>query len=217
MGDRVAVIKQGRLQQVDVAAGALRPPGEPVRRRVHRLAGDEHGRGRARARRRRGGGVAFGGSTLALDPEVVSQPGRLRSFEGRAGHRRASGPRTSRTPRSTSDAPPDRRLTATGQPARGAGLGGARALHGRRAAGADRRHARARARRRRRRARSRAARGTVARSSRGSAHAPRRRSATTSSSSSTPSRMHFFDPETGSRIDDETDEPRPEGRNDDGV
>ena len=41
MGDRVAVMRDGRLQQVDTPAGALRPPGQPLRRRLHRLARDE--------------------------------------------------------------------------------------------------------------------------------------------------------------------------------
>ena len=48
MGDRVAVIRKGELQQVDTPADALRAPGQPVRRRLHRLAGDEPRRGHAR-------------------------------------------------------------------------------------------------------------------------------------------------------------------------
>ena len=76
MGDRVAVIKQGRLQQVDDPAGPLRPTGQPLRRRVHRLTGDEHDRGRPRPRRRRAWGVAFAGIRLALDDETVSHRGR---------------------------------------------------------------------------------------------------------------------------------------------
>ena len=49
MGDRVAVMRNGFLQQVARPQGALRPAAQPVRRRVHRVAGDEprHGRGRA--------------------------------------------------------------------------------------------------------------------------------------------------------------------------
>ena len=34
MGDRVAVMKKGVLQQVDDSAGPLRPPGQPLRRRA---------------------------------------------------------------------------------------------------------------------------------------------------------------------------------------
>ena len=41
MGDRVAVLKDGLLQQVDTPSQHVRQPGQPVRRRVHRLARDE--------------------------------------------------------------------------------------------------------------------------------------------------------------------------------
>ena len=50
LGDRVAVMRAGELQQVGPPARALRAPGQPVRRRVHRLAGDELPAGRARGR-----------------------------------------------------------------------------------------------------------------------------------------------------------------------
>ena len=41
LGDRVAVLKRGILQQLAIAARALREPGQPLRRRLHRLAADE--------------------------------------------------------------------------------------------------------------------------------------------------------------------------------
>ena len=41
MGDRVAVMKDGYLQQVDTPLEPLRPAGEPVRGRLHRLTADE--------------------------------------------------------------------------------------------------------------------------------------------------------------------------------
>ena len=47
MGDRVAVLRDGRAPAGRHADGRLRPPGEPLRRRLHRLAADEPG---ARAR-----------------------------------------------------------------------------------------------------------------------------------------------------------------------
>ena len=47
MGHRVAVMRKGELQQVAAAAGALRPPGQRLRRRLHRKPGDEHARGAA--------------------------------------------------------------------------------------------------------------------------------------------------------------------------
>ena len=53
MGDRVALMKNGVLQQVGHAAAPVRQPGQHLRRRVHRLAADEHGAGPDRARRRR--------------------------------------------------------------------------------------------------------------------------------------------------------------------
>jgi multiple sugar transport system ATP-binding protein len=51
MGDRVAVLKDGILQQVDTPR-ALRPPGQRLRGRLHRLARDEpaHGAGPGRGR-----------------------------------------------------------------------------------------------------------------------------------------------------------------------
>ena len=50
MGDRVAVMRNGFLQQIADPEGALRAAAQPVRRRVHRVSGDEprHGPGRAR-------------------------------------------------------------------------------------------------------------------------------------------------------------------------
>ena len=49
MGDRVAVMRDGRLEQVDAPAGALRPARQPVRGGLHRLAGDEPAARAARA------------------------------------------------------------------------------------------------------------------------------------------------------------------------
>jgi multiple sugar transport system ATP-binding protein len=45
LGERVAVLKDGALQQVAAADGALQAAGESVRRRVHREPGDELHRG----------------------------------------------------------------------------------------------------------------------------------------------------------------------------
>ena len=49
LGQRVAVMRDGQLQQVDAPQTPLRRAGEPLRRRVHRLPGDEP---RRRQRRR---------------------------------------------------------------------------------------------------------------------------------------------------------------------
>ena len=48
MGHRVAVLKDGVLQQCDTPQHALPRAGQPVRGRLHRLAGDEPRRGRRR-------------------------------------------------------------------------------------------------------------------------------------------------------------------------
>ena len=53
MGDRVAVIKDGYLQQVDTPQNLYDTPGQRVRRGLHRLAVDEPLRRRARVQRRR--------------------------------------------------------------------------------------------------------------------------------------------------------------------
>ena len=45
MGHRVAVMRKGELRAGRAATGALRRPGEHVRRRLHRKPGDEHARG----------------------------------------------------------------------------------------------------------------------------------------------------------------------------
>ncbi len=51
MGDRVAVMLDGRLQQLDTPKTLYAAPAEPVRRRVHRVAGDEPGARQGRAGR----------------------------------------------------------------------------------------------------------------------------------------------------------------------
>ena len=52
MGDRIALMRDGALQQVDTPEAMYVRPGEPVRRRLHRLAEDEP-RARARSSRER--------------------------------------------------------------------------------------------------------------------------------------------------------------------
>ena len=52
LGDRVAVMRSGVLQQVGSPMELYNAPGEPLRRRLHRLAGDElHAGDRRRATR----------------------------------------------------------------------------------------------------------------------------------------------------------------------
>ena len=54
MGDRVAVMRKGELQQVAPPQTALRAPRQPLRRRLHRLPRDEHGGGDDRRARTAG-------------------------------------------------------------------------------------------------------------------------------------------------------------------
>ena len=82
LGTRVAVMRDGTIQQVDTPQTLYREPVEPLRRRVHRLAVDEPRRGRARGRRgrvrrlpaaaradRRPAGVASGTVILGIRPQ----------------------------------------------------------------------------------------------------------------------------------------------------
>ena len=52
MADRIVVMHDGRIEQIGDPLATLRPSGQPVRRAIHRLAGDERRR-TARQRRRR--------------------------------------------------------------------------------------------------------------------------------------------------------------------
>ena len=82
MGDRVAVMRKGELQQVAEPAGALRPAGQPLRRRLHRLACDEHGRGDARARSNGHLAATTGSHAIALDDETIATRPALESYVG---------------------------------------------------------------------------------------------------------------------------------------
>ena len=62
LGQRVAVLRDGVLQQVDTPQTLFHQPGEPVRGRVHRLAVDEPRRRRASP----DGRVRFAGLELPL-------------------------------------------------------------------------------------------------------------------------------------------------------
>ena len=52
MADRIVVMHDGRIEQIGTPLDAVRPSGQPVRRAVHRLAGDEHRQRHAAAGRR---------------------------------------------------------------------------------------------------------------------------------------------------------------------
>ena len=112
MGDRVAVIRKGMLQQVDEPADALRPPAQPLRGRLHRLARHEPGRG---AHRRRAT-AASPSRSAGFKPADTGRAARpqgpaLRGFVDR---RVVIGVRPEDMEDATlvSDAPPERRITA---------------------------------------------------------------------------------------------------------
>ncbi len=86
MGDRVAVIKKGVLQQVDDAPVPVRPPDEPVRRRVHRLALDEPGRGHALRARTGRSTSEFGGDTIVVPDDVLGDASGPQGLRGEGGH-----------------------------------------------------------------------------------------------------------------------------------
>ena len=77
MGDRIAVMNEGRIVQVDKPARGVRQPGRHVRRRLHRQPADELPRGRGgrerqRERRRR----ELSGGSLPLTGETARSRGR---------------------------------------------------------------------------------------------------------------------------------------------
>ena len=92
LADRIAVMKGGVIQQLATPAGDLSSAGQPVRRRLHRLAGDEFPR-RARWRRRAAGASRRLGECDRSSPAMRfagAAPATGRSCS-------ASGPSTSRS------------------------------------------------------------------------------------------------------------------------
>ena len=104
LGDRVCVLRDGRLQQVDTPQDLYRGAGQPVRGRVHRLPRDELRHRRAGPRRRRGGHLR-----------------RLQAAGTRRGPRRQARPaRTTSASRSSwASARPTSRTPALGNASRG--------------------------------------------------------------------------------------------------
>ena len=75
LGDRVAVMRDGVLQQCDTPQNLFKLPGQPVRRGVHRLARDESRRGQGRRRQGRVRGLQPAGAA-ARGPGGVRGPQR---------------------------------------------------------------------------------------------------------------------------------------------
>ena len=98
LGDRVAVLKDGVLQQVDTPQRLFNAPGQPVRRGVHRLAAHEPGRGHGATASR-----ARSADAIALGADGSAWP----SYAGPPRDPRASVRPTSRTRKcgATSDLP----------------------------------------------------------------------------------------------------------------
>ena len=113
MGDRVAVMSNGVLQQVDDRRRLYDAPGEPVRRRLHRHAADEPARGACVGERR--GDHLVCGFDLRSRTRARCVPAASRSEreDGGRGHpqpvpssrRRAVGPADDRGRASTSSRP----------------------------------------------------------------------------------------------------------------
>ena len=110
MGDRVAVMRKGELQQVDAPQELYDQPGQPLRRRLHRQPGHEHARGDARAQANGGSPSRLGSQRLALGEETLSARPALQAIRGGKPSFSGSGPSISRTPRSPPTRPADRRL-----------------------------------------------------------------------------------------------------------
>ena len=114
MGDRVAVMNAGRLQQVDTPQVLYDHPSERVRRRLHRLSRHQPASRRSSSRDER--------SLLRQPSASIGWPSTISLARNRSGAERlrrsarsssASGPRTSRTRASRRARPADRRMTVT--------------------------------------------------------------------------------------------------------
>ena len=83
MGDRVAVMRKGELQQVDEPQTLYDRPVNLFVARLHRHAGDEPGRGDARARKRLVRRACSGRSGSSSDAEALAARPALAAYVGR--------------------------------------------------------------------------------------------------------------------------------------
>ena len=88
MGDRVAVMRKGEIQQVAPPQELYERAGQPLRRRFHRLAGDEPGRSDDRAAQRlaRRAGRKPDAHARRGGPQGTPGDRELRRPQGRPGH-----------------------------------------------------------------------------------------------------------------------------------
>ncbi len=104
MGDRVAVMRKGELQQVATPQELYDRPVQPVRGRLHRQPGDEPARRRGRPRwADRLDGLSLGSQRLRARRQAAPKT-RARRLCRAAGSSSASGRRASRTPQSSTAA-----------------------------------------------------------------------------------------------------------------
>ena len=101
---------QGRAAAGRAAAGALRPPGQPLRRRLHRQPGDEPARGDARATATASSSPRSASQTLALDDETLVERARARGVRGPRASIVGIRPEDLEDAALGADAPEDRRL-----------------------------------------------------------------------------------------------------------
>ncbi len=112
LGDRVITMRAGRLQQAGPPKRAVRAAGQRLRRRLHRLAGDEPRR--RDDRRRRGRAAVRARAAHARAPRRARRARRRAADRGRAAARLRRG-RERRAPRSS---PPRSRCSKRSAPSR---------------------------------------------------------------------------------------------------
>ena len=201
MGDRVALMRRGVLQQVDTP---MRLYNAPANLFVASFIGSPSmNLFEAQLNRRNGHLVAkIGDQFLRLDPEALADPGDLERYDGRTV---ALGIRPEHLEDAAVEtgAPPERRLKATVTDGRGARRRADRAPRGRRPPRPDRRGQGDRGRPRRHRGRRARGRGRTTPSCRssGASTSPRARArASRSRWWWTRAASHFFDIDTGAAI-----------------
>ena len=100
MGDQIVVMKDGRIEQTGSAAGAVRPPGQPVRGRLHRLAGDElPARHAAPQRQRRAQVELADGTRVGAPANAAGSDGQPVIFGTRPEHLALDGAAAASRPR----------------------------------------------------------------------------------------------------------------------
>ena len=107
MADQIVVMRDGVVEQIGDPLDALRPAGEHVRRRLHRLAGDEHDpRHRARTTAARRASTFAGGVDAAAAAGARAADGQRGALRHPSRALRASAPAAACRPRSSSSSRP---------------------------------------------------------------------------------------------------------------